>query len=297
MGTFKKIFMIINPNAGMRKRVNVLQDIIDVFSDYNYETIVSYTRKSGDASELVKLHADDSIDLIVCMGGDGTLNETLSGAKEIGWEKPIGYIPAGSTNDFASSLGLPSEPECAAKQIMEGEPKRLDLGRFNGRTFVYTASRGIFVKSSYETSQKIKNRLGHLAYVLEGMKDITQFKPNHMEIDTGDEQFEGEFILTSICNTFSLGGVMHLAQEDVDLGDGWFEILMIRQPKDIAQLNEIIKALYEQNYNHELVTLRKVKRARIVCLDEEDWSLDGEKGEGREVNEFEVISGGIRLIY
>ena len=118
-----------------------------------------------------------------------------------------------------------------------------------------------------------------------------------MEIDTGEEQFEGEFILTSICNTFSLGGVMHLAQEDVDLGDGRFEILMIRQPKDISQLNEIIKALYEQNYNHELVTLRKVKKARIVCPDAEDWSLDGEKGEGREVNEFEVISGGIRLIY
>lgn len=297
MGKFKRIFMIINPNAGIRKKVNILNDIINVFSDHDYETVVSYTRKSGDATELVKDHVDASIDLIVCMGGDGTLNETLSGAKAIGWNKPIGYIPAGSTNDFASSLGLPSEPEAAAKQIMEGTPKRLDLGIFNGRMFVYTASCGIFARTSYETPQKFKNRMGHLAYILEGMKDITQFRPNYMEIDTGEEKFEGEFILTAVCNTFSLGGVMNLDNGEIDLGDGWFEILMIRQPKDIAQLNAIIKALYEQNYDHDLVTLCKVKKAKILCPTAEDWSLDGERGEGFEVNEFEVVSGGLKLIY
>lgn len=297
MGTFKKIYMVINPNAGVRKKVNILNDIVNVFSDYGYETIVSYTRKSGDAATLVEEHADGQIDLIVCMGGDGTLNETLSGAKKIGWKKPVGYIPAGSTNDFASSLGLPSEPREAAKRIMEGTPKRLDLGIFNGRTFVYTASCGLFTRTSYETPQKFKNMLGHLAYIIEGVKDLTQFAPIHMMIDTGDEVYEGEFILTAICNTFSLGGVMNLDNGEVDLGDGLFEILMIRQPKDIAQLNETVKALYEQNFDHEQISLVKVRKAAITCPAKEDWSLDGERGEGLEVNEFEVVGGGMKLIY
>lgn len=297
MGTFKRIFMVINPNAGVKKKVNILCNIVNIFADHGYETIVSYTRKSGDAAMLVEEHADDQIDMIVCMGGDGTLNETLSGVRKIGWEKPVGYIPAGSTNDFASSLGLPSDPEEAAKCIMEGTPKRLDLGIFNGRTFVYTASCGLFSKTSYETPQKFKNTLGHLAYILEGMKDLTQFTPNYMEIDTGEEVYEGEFILTAVCNTFSLGGVMNLDNGEIDLGDGLFEILMIKQPKDIVQLNETIKALYEQNFDHDQVNLVKVRKAKITCPSKEDWSLDGERGEGLEVNEFEVVSGGMKLIY
>lgn len=289
--------MVINPNAGVRKKGNILNDIVNIFSDHGFETVVSYTRKSGDAATLVEEHADDQIDLIVCMGGDGTLNETLSGARKIGWKKPVGYIPAGSTNDFASSLGLPSDPEEAAKRIMEGKPKRLDLGVFNGRTFVYTASCGLFTRTSYETPQKFKNRLGHLAYILEGMKDLTQFTPNYMKIDTGEEVYEGEFILTAVCNTFSLGGVMSLDNGEIDLGDGLFEVLMIRQPKDIAQMNETIKALYEQNFDHDQVNLVKVRKAKIICPEREDWSLDGERGEGLEVNEFEVVSGGMKLIY
>ena len=297
MGAFKRIYMVINPNAGVRKKGNVLNDIVNIFSDHGFETVVSYTRKSGDAATLVEEHVDDQIDLIVCMGGDGTLNETLSGARKIGWKKPVGYIPAGSTNDFASSLGLPSDPEEAAKRIMEGKPKRLDLGVFNGRTFVYTASCGLFTRTSYETPQKFKNRLGHLAYILEGMKDLTQFTPNYMKIDTGEEVYEGEFILTAVCNTFSLGGVMSLDNGEIDLGDGLFEILMIRQPKDIAQMNETIKALYEQNFDHDQVNLVKVRKAKIICPEKEDWSLDGERGEGLEVNEFEVVSGGMKLIY
>lgn len=297
MGTFQRIFMVINPNAGVKKKINILCDIVNVFADHGYETIVSYTRKSGDAAMLVEEHADDQIDMIVCMGGDGTLNETLSGARKIGWKKPVGYIPAGSTNDFASSLGLPSDPEEAAKCIMEGTPKRLDLGIFNGRTFVYTASCGLFAKTSYETPQKFKNTLGHLAYILEGVKDLTQFTPNYMEIDTGEEVYEGEFILTAVCNTFSLGGVMNLDNGEIDLGDGLFEILMIKQPRDIVQLNETIKALYEQNFDHDQVNLVKARKAKITCPSKEDWSLDGERGEGQEVNEFEVVSGGMKLIY
>ena len=294
---YKRLLFVINPNAGMRKKESPLSEIIMTFSDYDYETIVCFTKKQVDSTELVRQHAGEEIDLIVCMGGDGTLNETLAGARSIGWDKPIGYIPAGSTNDFAASLGLPSDPVEAAKRVMEGETRPLDLGEFNGRTFVYTASCGIFTKASYETPQKVKNRLGHLAYILEGMKELTQFRPTYMEIDTGTEVFQDNYILVAICNTFSLGGVMTLDSAAVDLGDGVFELLLIAQPRDIQQLNLIIKSLYEQNYDTSLVKFCKVKKATIVCPDGLDWALDGERGEGWVKNDFVIVPGGVRLIY
>lgn len=297
MAKYRRIFMVINPNAGIQKKGNLLNSIINIFSDYGYETIVCYTRKSGDATELVVEHAADDIDLIVCMGGDGTLNETLSGTRQMGWKKPVGYIPAGSTNDFAASLGLSSDVEEAARQIMTGKEHHLDIGMFNGRNFVYTASCGIFAKTSYTTPQKFKNKLGHMAYVLEGMRDFSQFSPNFMKIQTEDNLYEGDFILVAVCNTFSLGGIMNLENENIDLGDGIFEILMIRQPRDIMQFNMIIRSLYEQNYETDLVNLVRVKKAEITCPGKADWSLDGEYCEGQETNLFEVIDGGVKLIY
>lgn len=297
----KRLLMIINPNAGIRKKESPLSQIILIFSDYGYETTVCFTKQRGDGTRLVVEHKNDGYDMIVCMGGDGTLNETLTGAKNIAWTGDMGYIPAGSTNDFASSLGIPSDPEDAAKRIMEGTMHKLDLGEFNGRTFVYTACCGLFTKSSYETPQAIKNRLGHLAYVLEGMKDIMPtnggIKPITMEIDTGDAVYKGNYIFAAICNTYSLGGVMTLDENDVSLSDGMFEMLLIQMPTDITHLNGIIKSLYEQTYDNPYVTMAKVNKATIRYMSEEDWSLDGERGEATEINEFRVIHDAVGLIY
>jgi len=300
MSTYNRLLFIINPNAGMRRKESPLSEIIMTFSDYGYETIVCFTKKQGDATLLVEEHANSEIDLIVCMGGDGTLNETLAGANSIFWNRPIGYIPAGSTNDFATSLGLPNDPVEVAKLIMTGKPRGIDIGEFNGRKFVYTAACGIFTKVSYETSQKVKNRLGHLAYLLEGVKDFTQLHSIHMRITTDKKMvYEDDYIMVAICNTFSLGGVMSLDEGNVELDDGLYELLMISMPRDLIQLNAIVMSLYEQSYDEDsgLVKIVKVKTADIDFPAAEDWSLDGERGEGKIHNSFKVLHDAIRLIY
>lgn len=298
MNKYKKILFVINPNAGIHKKENILADIIPIFDEYNYETTVCFTKQSGDGTTIVKEHCRDEYDLIVCMGGDGTLNEVFSGAMAINWKKPIGYIPAGSTNDFATSLGLPSEPVEAARHIMMKEPRYLDLGLFNGRYFVYTASAGIFTRTSYETPQRVKNVLGHFAYILEGMKDITQLHPIHMSIDSDRGLEEKDYIFVAICNTFSLGGVMNLDEANVDLDDGIFELLTIELPKDIPQFNSIIKDLYDQNFeDSSLVNLTRIERADIVFEEAEDWSLDGERGSGSRNIHFQVAEKAVQLIY
>ncbi|MBR1470737.1 MAG: diacylglycerol kinase family lipid kinase [Lachnospiraceae bacterium] len=297
MSTYSKLLFIINPRAGVRKKDSALSDIILTFSDYGYETIVCFTRESGDAVRLVAEHVDDEIDRIVCMGGDGTLNEVIAGCREISWDKPLGYIPAGSTNDFASSLGLPSDPVEAAERVMTGQVHPLDIGTFNGRYFVYTASCGIFTKASYETPQRYKNLIGHFAYLLEGMKDLTSLHSFHMRISMEGHVYEDNYMFVAICNTFSLGGVMTLDNSKVDLGDGFFEILMISRPHDLLQLRSIVQALLEQNYDTPHVQFCRTDQAIITCSQSPDWSLDGEHGIGREVNRFTVIPGGIRMIY
>lgn len=297
MGTYKKLLFIINPRAGIRKKESALTDIILTFSDHGYETIVCFTREAGDASRLVQEHVNEEIDRIVCMGGDGTLNEVIAGCREIGWDKPLGYIPAGSTNDFAASLGLPSDPVEAAERAMSGQEHRLDIGRFNGRHFVYTASCGIFTKVSYETPQKYKNLVGHFAYLLEGIKDLTNVHSFHMRISMEGHVYEDNYLFVAFCNTFSLGGVMTLDSKTVDLEDGFFEVLLISRPHDLMQLRSIIQALLEQNYNTPHITYCKTDQATIVCSKAPDWSLDGEHGIGCDVNKFEVIPGGIRMVY
>ena len=296
---YKKLLFIINPNAGIQRKDDCMEEIISVFDENDYETTVCYTKASGDAKRIVEEHVDDSVDLVVCMGGDGTLNETFSGVRSIAYDKPIGYIPAGSTNDFAAGLGIPSNPAQAARKIMQGRVKTLDLGCFNDRVFVYTACNGIFTRTSYETPQAVKNKIGHLAYILEGIKDMTQLHPIRMKLDTDAGVFEDEYIFVAICNTFSLGGIMSLDEGNVDLNDGYFELLTIANPRDILQLNAIVKILYEQSYNDEtsLVRMIKISKAEIDFPEGDDWSLDGEKGQGQVRNTFKVIHNAVKLIY
>lgn len=294
---YKKLLFIINPHAGVTKKEGVFSEIINVFQDYDYETVVMLTRKRQDATTFVIEHAVNDIDMIICMGGDGTLNEVFAGAVAIGWNKPIGYIPAGSTNDFAVSLGLPHDPVMAAKYAMEHEARYIDLARFNERIFVYTASCGLFSKASYDTPQVNKNLLGHFAYVLEGAKDFSKFKPIFMEIETPDGFIQDEFILVSICNTFSLGGIMSFDKNMVDLNDGFYEMLLIKKPRDIVQLNMIIGSLAEHKYDGQFANITKVSKASIHVPSYEDWSLDGEKENGKKICEFKVLHNAVKLIY
>ncbi|MBE5959590.1 MAG: diacylglycerol kinase family lipid kinase [Lachnospiraceae bacterium] len=291
----KKLVFIMNPKAGQKKREDILPDIINTFYEYGYDTEIHFTRFQGDATKMVGRHCRNC-DLIVCMGGDGTLNEVIEGIIEAGVATPLGYIPAGSTNDFASSLNLSNVPATAAKNIVTGKAKTIDIGRFNNRYFVYTASAGIFTRTSYETPQNAKNLLGHFAYILEGAKDLTNVKPLRLSIEYDDKKIEGEYIFAAICNSTSIGGIMTIDKERVDFTDGLFEMLLIKFPRDIIEMGILINKLQTQSYG-DGVELIPISKALIRDEAASDWSLDGEKENGRKDTVFEVFHHAVHLIY
>lgn len=295
MKEYKKIVFIMNPRAGQKKKEGFLVDVINTFYENGYVTELHYTRSQGDAIKLVGRHGRNC-DIIVCMGGDGTLNEVIEGIIQWGVATPLGYIPAGSTNDFATSLNLSTQPEDAARDLMNRTAKPIDIGRFNSRYFVYTASCGIFTRTSYETPQNIKNLLGHFAYILEGIKDLTNVKPLKLDIKYNAGNISGEYIFASICNATSLGGIMTIDKERVDFADGLFEMLLVKFPKDIIELGILINKLQSQSYG-DGVDLISISRAQIKDISCGDWSLDGEKEEGREISDFEVFHKAVNLIY
>ena len=292
---YKKLLFIVNPKAGQKKREDILVDVINIFNDYGYEVLIKFTRREKHATEIVKA-LGSQVDMIACMGGDGTLNEVMAGMRSARLKKPLGYIPAGSTNDFANSLNLPSDPVEAAKHMVTHKAKYIDIGKFNDRYFVYTASAGIFKKSSYLAQQNIKNLLGHFAYVLEGVKDLTQVKRMKLKIENEDEVIEGEYIFVAICNATSIGGVMTIDEGKVDFADGLFELLLIKYPKDLIELGIIINELTNQIYDKH-IRLLKVSKLKISDSSDIDWSLDGEKEDGRKNMKFRVIHNAVKLVY
>lgn len=289
------LLFIINPTAGQKKRDSMV-DIITTFNDAGYAVTVFYTRRRNHAKELVMEYGPEA-DLIVCMGGDGTLNETIAGICEAGLKKPVGYIPAGSTNDFAASLSIPTDAVEAAKGIVEKMPRYLDVGSFGGRPFIYTASAGLFTSTSYDTPQEFKNVFGHFAYILNGIKDLSKVKPVHLTFTLENETVEDDYIFVAFCNTTSIGGVMNLDESIVDYSDGLFELLLIKFPKDVIQLNQIIASLMAKEYNTDMIRLFKIASSSIKNPEAVDWSLDGEKDEGRMDVEFHVIKDTVLMIY
>lgn len=291
----ERLLFIINPKAGQKKREDFIANVVNEFNDNGYEVTLRFTRAAGDGTRIVK-DLGQGFHMIVCMGGDGTLNEVIDGILEAGLSVPLGYIPAGSTNDFAKSLNLPTDPAKAAEFIMQNKPKSIDIGRFNNRYFVYTASAGIFAKASYSASQSVKNVIGHFAYILEGIKDLTQVKKLNLKIELKDETIEGTYIFVAICNSTSIGGIMTLDQERVDFSDGLFEMLLVKFPKDLIELGVIVNKLTNQKYD-DVVRLIPISKAKISDCSEIDWTLDGEKEPGKEKMRFKVIHNGIKFIY
>ena len=291
----KKLQLIINPTAGMKQGKKYLADVVAYFGSEGYISTVFVTRKREDATEFV-LRYGAEFDLIVCIGGDGTFNEVVAGIVKGGIDVPIGYIPAGSTNDFAASLKLSSDVMQACSDIAEGSERKLDIGLFNGRSFSYVASFGAFTKASYATPQNIKNALGHLAYILEGIMDIPQIKPLHLSIEANGETFEGDYLFGAVSNSTSLGGVLTLDPGIVDMNDGVFEIMLIKSPVNITELNIIIKALGTKQYDCSMIDFIKTSNAVIHADKDMAWSLDGEFEPGSERIEVENRHSAIRII-
>lgn len=292
----KRLLLIINPNAGTKRANKYLTDILFLFEKYGYRTDVRLTMSRGDGYSIAKDNSG-KYDMVVCIGGDGTFNETVGGIVDSGCSVPIGYIPAGSTNDFGNGLGLSKRILQAADDIMTGSVRKIDIGRFNDRYFSYTASFGVFTKVSYTTSQSIKNALGHLAYVLEGIKELSSIRSEHIKIKVNGEIIEDDYIFGAICNSTSLGGVLTLSPDVVDLSDGLFEILMIRMPKNIIELNSIIFALNDKNYSStDMIYFVSASSAQIEADKTVSWTLDGEYMEGSNVINMENIHDAINLI-
>lgn len=291
----KNILMIVNPVSGRGILKQRLWKILETFSAANITTNVIFTGKRGDATEIAKTCPDD-IETVVCAGGDGTLNEVISGLMENPTPHKLGYIPVGTTNDLAASLGIPKNPIEAAKNIIEGHTEKIDIGSFSGRYFNYVASFGAFTEASYNTTQEAKNILGHFAYVLEGVMSLANIRPYKVKFTFNDTVLEDEFIFGAISNTTSMGGVLKLKDTLVALNDGEFELLVVKTPTNVIQLQKILGEIMTQNFSGDLVKLFHTSHIIVESEEEFDWTLDGECHHGTKKEEIKNISKAIKLI-
>ena len=276
----KNLLLIINPVAGKMKSRNALFDIVKVFTDHDFTVTVKITKRRGHATEIA---AEDGgkYDVVVCCGGDGTLNEVVKGIVGSGLSTPIGYIPAGSTNDFASSIGLSSNIKKAAEAIAVGSPVRLDVGTFRDAYFTYIASFGAFTSTSYSTPQTTKNALGHIAYIFEGIKDLGSIKPIRIKAESSERTIEGDYIFGGIANSTSVGGIVKLKPELVDMSDGLFEVVLIKNPKNIIELNDIIFALTTSDLGKsKMIDYFNASEVRFTSDGNLPWTVDGEYADG-----------------
>ena len=292
----KKMLFVMNPNAGVRRANRYLTEILTVFNRADYAVDVYITAGQGDATRVVAQRAKN-VDLVVCCGGDGTFNETVTGLLQSGADTPIGYIPSGSTNDFATSLKLPMATVQAAQEIVEGKPVAYDVGLFGDRYFTYVASFGAFTKASYNTPQSVKNALGHTAYVLEGIQELSQIRNFHLRMETDGSVIEDDFIFGAISNSTSVGGILTLNPSQVDMGDGQFEILLVRAPRNLTEITTCIQAVQTQNYNDcEMITFCSARSVKVVAEPGIIWTLDGERADGAEGIQVQNLHHAIRLM-
>ncbi|HKK95492.1 MAG TPA: diacylglycerol kinase family protein [Anaerovoracaceae bacterium] len=292
----KKILVILNPKAGMMHANKVFVEIIKTFVDSNYMPTVLTTKEQGDAMRYAT-EFTNGMDLVVCIGGDGTLNEVVAGLLKANNNNiPVGYIPSGSTNDFATSIGISKNVLIAAKDITKGKLENLDVGRFNKRYFSYVASFGAFTSSSYEAPQNIKNMIGHTAYVLQGIREIPNIKPERVKIITPEKVIEGNFIFGAICNSNSVGGILSFEDFDVDMNDGKVEVFLIRAPESLSELNSMIVAMLDQSFNSPLITFFSTESVQIEAERSMPWTLDGEFEPGYDEIDISIIHSGINII-
>ena len=269
------LLFIVNPRAGRTRSTAPLFDAVAHFCASGYLVDLRLTQAREDATRLAR-ELGGKFDAVVCCGGDGTLNETVTGLMDLPSPPPLGYIPAGSTNDFAASLHLPDQPLEAARVITASGGRPLDVGSFNGRPFIYVASFGAFTRASYSAPQNVKNDLGHLAYILEGVKDLSTLRPYRASLATEEECFDGEFLFGAVTNATSVGGLVKLKEDQVCLDDGLFELLLIPNPKSIADLQGLARSLLLQDFTGGGVIFRHVHTLTVQTPEDLPWALDGE---------------------
>lgn len=273
----KKLLFIFNPKSGMGLIKNHLVDIVDLMVKAGYDTTIYTTQARGDATRKI-VESGALFDRIICSGGDGTLDEVVTGMRQADLQVPLGYIPAGSTNDFARSLEIPSDMVKAAKIAVGDNQFPCDVGQFNDDTFVYIAGFGLFTEISYETPQEFKNIFGHAAYLLSAAQSLAAIPNYMMQIDVNGELLEGRFIYGMITNSVSVGGFKGLTGKNIHLDDGEFEVTLIKSPTNVVQFNEIISYLTGLISETEMVYCTKAKHIHMRSQKSVAWTLDGEFG-------------------
>lgn len=273
----KRLLFIFNPYSGKGLIKNYLVEIVDTMVKAGYDVTIYTTQCQGDAIRKVAAEAQN-YDRIVCSGGDGTLDEVMTGLLQSNADTPIGYIPAGSTNDFANSLMIPKHMVQAAKVAVEDNAFPCDIGYFNGDTFVYVAAFGVFTDVSYQTPQQLKNVLGHVAYILEGAKRLNDLSSYEMRFESNGQIIEDRFILGMVTNSISVGGFKGITGSDVKLDDGEFEVTLIKKPKNLIELNQILASLTNLIDDTDLIYTFRTKEIHFTSKEKIPWTLDGEFG-------------------
>lgn len=292
----KKLLFVYNPHSGKGLIKNKLCEILDIFAKAGYEMTVCPTQHAMDGYDKV-CGADGRYDLIVCSGGDGTLNEVISAVMTHCMAKPkIGYIPAGSTNDFAKSLGIPKNMVKAAKLISNDNSFLCDIGVMNGRFFNYVAAFGAFADVSYKTPQSMKNVLGHQAYIVESLKSLSKIKAYNMKVTCNDITITGNYIYGMVANSKSVGGMKGITGKNILLDDGLFEVILVREAKNPLELQQIVAGLFSKNQDSPMVDRFKASKVIFESDKAISWTLDGEYADDHQLVEIDVCPKAIKII-
>lgn len=292
----KKLMLIVNPIAGKSRAKYNLASIAALFYKNNYEPAIYFTSPDCGAEELIEMHARD-FDIVACCGGDGTVSEAIEGMMKIKERPPLGYIPCGTTNDLAASLELPKNMKRAASTIANEDPIPLDIGSFGDEChFAYIASFGAFTEVSYETPQRAKNILGHLAYVFQAVKHMNKIKSYHVKVETAEKTIEDDFIFGSVTNSTSVAGLFKFDRDLVDFNDGLYEVLLVKQPKRFRTVIGIVLSMLNTTYKHDHITLFQSSHIKMTSEEGLEWAIDGEHRSGSSVVEITNNHNAITLI-
>ncbi len=292
----RKLLLIVNPCSGRAKMKTELLKVVEILSSGGYTVTVYPTKARADATRYVETLEQNEYDLIVVCGGDGTLNEVITGMMHTGLHCTLGYIPSGTLNEWSSGLHIARSIPQAATDIVNGKKIQLDIGQFGSSYFSYTASFGAFTDASYSAPQDVKNVLGQAAYFFEGIKSLGNIKPVHLKFETDDRTVEGDFLFGAISNSLSVGGIVKFDESVVKLNDGKFEVLLIHNPDTILKLQPMIDGILRQDFNREGIEFFTAKQILVTGKDGLSWTLDGEYARGAEAVTVQNVHNAIELI-
>lgn len=292
----KNLLLIVNPKSGRAKMKNELLSVVEIFSNDGYLVSVYPTKSQGDATKKIATLKQDEFDIIVVCGGDGTLNEVITGLMNSDIKCGLGYIPSGTLNEWSSGLSISRNVKQAAKDILTGKIISLDIGRFDDRYFSYTASFGAFTEASYSAPQEVKNVLGQAAYFFEGIKSLANIKPIHLKFIIDGKELEDDYLFGAVSNSMSVGGIVKFSDATVKLNDGKFEVLLIKKPANLTVLQSIIDGILRRDLNRDGIEFLHAEKVTVLSASPVSWTLDGEFAEGKEETVIENIHSSISFI-